>query len=249
MSKTRYTLRFYPHHDLDLVTFMTSHDFSVTSAAYSALSAFVRGELFAIDVPEIEEKPNSQGEVKRKRVYRKSLVLDTEKDAAVIALLDSINEGYRNCFIKHLLRLYLCYPFSPAFLNENAPVNVPEMFAVFRKDRRVVKAGKRRRTATAGKKAEGPETPGSADIQKPEAKEKSAEGTEQKPDMTKVPYEAEKAAVQEQPESDKAISGRDTESAETEEEKEEKKEKEEDQNDAEDDVFGLFESINSGFMR
>lgn len=110
-KKARYTVRLYRLHDLDLITFSATHEFNIMRAIYSSLSAFAKDEVFVIDIP--PRRDNKLQEFKR--VYIKSLVLDTEKDKEAIRLLSMIAPGYRNSFLKHLLRIYLCNPLSEEF--------------------------------------------------------------------------------------------------------------------------------------
>ena len=149
MGKIRYTIRLYPQHDLDLVTLMRTRSFNVPTIAYTALSAFAEGRLFVIEAPPVSEMPD----IPNRRVYRKNLILDEEKDAKAIELLESISEGYRNCFIKHLMRLYLCRPFSPEFRAEGSSVDVDSMLDIFRQNRKTVVLGGRRPVRPAGKNA------------------------------------------------------------------------------------------------
>lgn len=110
-KKARYTVRLYRLHDLDLITFSATHEFNIMRAIYSALTAFSKGEVFVIDIPPRREHQLPD----LKRVYIKALTLDSEKDAAAIQILEDIAPGYRNSFLKHLLRLYLCHPLSEEY--------------------------------------------------------------------------------------------------------------------------------------
>lgn len=138
MAKVRYTMRFYRVHDLDIVTFIETHEFNISHAMYSALSAFSNGEAFVIKIP-----PRRRADLPQlRRVYSRALILDTEKDAKAISILSLIKPGYRNSFLKNLLRQYLCFPLSEEFLDDQESVSYfDDLFSVFRKDRKVAEAG------------------------------------------------------------------------------------------------------------
>ena len=150
MKKIRYTVRLYKIHDLDLITFLETHEFNFIRALYSALTAFCNGELFIIEVP-----PAKTQFVKIKRSYTKVLTLDTEKDATAIAILDKLAPGYRNNFLKNILRQYLCFPLSEEFLRNPDDMDMfLEMFQIFRQGKRVARAGKTKKQVTIKKKTE-----------------------------------------------------------------------------------------------
>ena len=138
MAKVRYTMRFYRVHDLDIVTFIETHEFNISHAMYSALSAFSRGEVFVIRIP-----PRRKADLPQlRRVYSRALILDTEKDAKAISILSLIKPGYRNSFLKNLLRQYLCFPLSEEFLDDQDTVSYfDELFSVFRENKRTADAG------------------------------------------------------------------------------------------------------------
>ena len=160
MAKIRYTIRLYRLHDLDLITFVETHEFNIISAIYSSLTAFAKNELFVIEIP-----PRRQVQLpKLRRVYTKALVLDTEVDQEAIELLNKVGQGYRNNFLKNLLRLYLCNPLSEEFFknikrgkNDEVIYETPqseidertelfnEKFKIFKSGRKIVKAGRLRK--------------------------------------------------------------------------------------------------------
>lgn len=139
MSKIRYTIRLYRLHDLDLITFIMTHEFDIMHAIYSSVTAFAKGEAFLISIPPITTSEMPQ----LRRVYTKTLILDTEKDSSTISMLDRISPGKRNNFFKNLLRLYLMYPFSECFFNSSEDLQYfEEKLKVFRTGQREVRAGK-----------------------------------------------------------------------------------------------------------
>ena len=139
MSKIRYTIRLYRLHDLDLITFIMTHEFDIMHAIYSSVTAFAKGEVFLISIPSITTSEMTQ----LRRVYTKTLILDSEKDALTISMLDRVSPGKRNNFFKNLLRLYLMYPFSECFFNSPEDLQCfEEKLKVFRTGQREVRAGK-----------------------------------------------------------------------------------------------------------
>ena len=108
MGKVKKLIRLYRAHDLDLITFIESHEFDFLKAVYCALNAFANDELFVIYIP-----PRRETEIKlNTRHYRKTLTLDEEKDKKAIEILNKISDGHINNFLKNLVRQYLCVPMS-----------------------------------------------------------------------------------------------------------------------------------------
>ena len=136
MSKKKYTIRLYLKHDLDLISFCELHMVNLTKAVYCVLSAFAKGETFVITMP-----PKRQASLEKKRIYYKKIVLDTETDQNAIQLLESIVPGYRNCFIKNLLRQYLCMPITEEFAkDQNAYEELTRMCVSLQSGRKLADA-------------------------------------------------------------------------------------------------------------
>lgn len=108
--KKKILLRFYNPHDIDLISLMIRHQMDIIKAVYCAVTSFANKESFVIRIPPLREC-----NLESKRVYSKHLILDLEKDQKVIQLLDRIKPGYRNNFLKNILRLYLFYPATETF--------------------------------------------------------------------------------------------------------------------------------------
>ena len=138
MGKYRQTIRLYRAHDLDLITFMETHEFNITRAIYCALTAFSKNDYFVIDIP-----PKREMELNiNKKVYAKQLSLDTEKDSTAIEILLKIKRGGRNNFLKNLLRSYLCNPIAESYLeNEEDIKDFIKKFEVMKQSRRHASAG------------------------------------------------------------------------------------------------------------
>lgn len=143
MAKIRYTVRFYYNHDIDLITFIMAHEFDVMRAIYSAVTAFAKGEAFIIQIP---PSTGAMDPIKR-RIYTKALVLDQTKDIEAIKMIEMIKPGRRNNFFKNILRIYLLYPFSEEFFIDPDDTSWFEnKLEAFRTGRKIVKAGKTRKT-------------------------------------------------------------------------------------------------------
>lgn len=137
MAKVKYTMRFYRAHDLDLITFIETRQFNIMHAVYSALTAFANGEAFVIEIP---PERNVAGEYQR--IYSRILVLDSEKDSKAIKLMSTVAPGYRNSFLKNLVRLYLCCPFSEDYFASAEDSDYAfSLTSIFRENRRVAQAG------------------------------------------------------------------------------------------------------------
>lgn len=132
MGKKVYMLRLYRLHDMDLLSFCATYQFNFVKGLYFVLTAFSKGEVFTIKIPEKRDITIP----KYQRKYAKRLTLDEDIDKDAIELLERIAPGYRNSFMKNLMRLYLCYPLSHEFLiNESDNDYFTNKFSIFRKGR------------------------------------------------------------------------------------------------------------------
>lgn len=135
-----YTISMYKVHDLDLITYMMSYEFNIAHAAYCALKAFAKHDLFIIKTPPRAPVTIQMDDIKH--VYRKTMTLYEDRDPEVIELLDMIKNGYKNNFIKNILRQYLCIPLTPSFLRNPQDMDVfSEYFHIFREGKREAAAG------------------------------------------------------------------------------------------------------------
>ena len=167
----KYTVRFYRVHDLDLVTYIESHQFNLMHAMYSALTALSKGESFIIQFPPLRETSELNSELKMPRVYTRTLTLDDETDAELIKMIGKITPGYRNSFFKSVLRLYLCYPVPEKFmLNASDSEYFQTKFMNLRAGKRIVQAGKMKARRSAANKS----------IQKSSVEENSVSGNQKK---------------------------------------------------------------------
>lgn len=110
--KKRYKVRFYKAHDLDLITYMASHSINLKVTLYYVLRAYCNGTVIGIRIPEqIGPRPSEYN-----MIYCTYLYLDPEKDKKMIEFIEGIKPGFRNNFMKNLLRQYLCTPLVRDFL-------------------------------------------------------------------------------------------------------------------------------------
>ena len=138
-NKVFVPIRLYRMHDLDLITFIKAHQLDLQQAMYCAVKAFCNDDHFVITIPPLRE---DWEKTEFKKMYRRNLYLDAEKDQDIIEMLRKIEDGYRNNFLKNLLRLYLCNPMSEFFLKHVEDSQYfYEKFNVFRKGRREADAG------------------------------------------------------------------------------------------------------------
>lgn len=136
MAKKTFRIKLYYPHDLDLISLMLTHEMNFTKAVYCALTAFCKGEVFALKIP-----PLRNVELPKKRQYIKDLNLYTEKDLDAIELLMKITPGYRNNFLKNLLRLYIMHPATETFLQYQEEMALfDEYFSIFRNGKKVADA-------------------------------------------------------------------------------------------------------------
>ena len=130
------TIKIHSPHDLDLCSFIETHEFDITKAIYCSLSALSKGEAFVTMLPPLRPEKKL-----RKKTIIKQLILDEKKDKAIIELLEKIAPGYRNSFIKNVLRLYLAAPFTEEFfLNPDDYSEMMDKLQGIRQGRRITKA-------------------------------------------------------------------------------------------------------------
>lgn len=109
MAKT-YEVKIYSIHDCDLYSIHMLYEFNFSKAIYCALNAFLKKQTVVIKMPPKRKRP-----IERRRFCATKLILDEEKNAKLIQLLEGIQTGYRNNFIKNILRMYLQMPCTEAF--------------------------------------------------------------------------------------------------------------------------------------
>lgn len=135
MKYTRYHIRLYYYHDLDIISYMINYNFDVIAAMYCTLNAFVNDELFVIETPKkLREEP-----LEKRRVYNRYLNLDPIKDKKAIDFLNKLVKGKQNLFLKNLLRQYLCSPATIMYLKDPQDnIFLQKKFQLFDANKRIV---------------------------------------------------------------------------------------------------------------
>lgn len=110
-------MRFYRMHDMDLLS-LEQRGISLTQAVYKALDAFIKGESLKFELP-----PKDESKTFNKKRYYKILILDKTVDEDKIKFLEGFGKGGRNNFLKNLLRMYICRPYSEEFVKEDEFIN------------------------------------------------------------------------------------------------------------------------------
>lgn len=147
-------IRLYRAHDLDLISLMEEYEFNFTKALYCAITAFVNGETFVVKDLELRYTPKSY---KKKSILR-VLTLNEEKDKKAILFLEGIEKGYRNSFLKNLLRLYLCRPIASAYFGSDKDAMEAEaMCEIFKEHRKVARAANFSKTTGRSSKGRRPD--------------------------------------------------------------------------------------------
>lgn len=117
----RYTVRLYRVHDYDLISLMLMHNFDIRKAIYISLKNFCKSKRVVFRIPpQIYQKPEDLN-----WAYTLTVYIDPEKDEDIVHLMNMIQSGCRNSFLKGLLRLYICDPAPDIFME--SPSDAREM--------------------------------------------------------------------------------------------------------------------------
>ena len=95
-------VKLYYYHDLDLISIYRQGALWFQKATVLALKAFCEQKYIRLKSSEPCRK------LALRRTYRYRIYLTEAKDAEVISLLNRIQPGHRNSFIKTVLRQYFC---------------------------------------------------------------------------------------------------------------------------------------------
>ena len=149
MGKRRFTYRLYKSHDRDILS-LPERGLSINKVLYNCLKAFCNKNYFVIALPEV--KPEEKG---RGRQTQYKLMLDEEKDADIIEMIERVNPGARNNFYKQLIRMYVCYPVDHRFFNSEEDKEwFDERMQIFREGKKCVEAGRKRKKKKSSPKKE-----------------------------------------------------------------------------------------------
>ena len=107
-------VKLYFYHDLALVSLYRARKLCFSRATKLALKAFAEGRRISI-CPDLDTQAGPMVPVRR--TYHFAVVLDEKEDEAVINYLGRIAPGYRNSFVKTLLR-YCIFEFPEEYFQE-----------------------------------------------------------------------------------------------------------------------------------
>ncbi len=117
-------IRLYKAHDPDLYSMYGDRKLDFSHEVKSCLWAFARGTGYVINNDAELSMPPWLVE---RRYIEVTIMLDTKDDAELITLIgDRVAYGYRNAFVKCVVRQYMRFPVGRFFLRGNAPMPEPE---------------------------------------------------------------------------------------------------------------------------
>lgn len=135
-----YDVKIYSAHDCDLYSLHLLYKFNFSKAIYCSLNAFLKKQAVVIKLP-----PKRKHSIKKRRICATKLILDEVKNAEMIAFLDGISPGYRNNFLKNILRVYLSVPCTEEFFS------TPELYAKAEKLLKPIREGRKQINAAEKK--------------------------------------------------------------------------------------------------
>ena len=110
-------VKLYYYHDIDLISLYRSECVNFPDATKKALKAYAEGKAYKIKVGEKKEKRTHEI---YKKCFHYYITLYEGKDDEIIDLLKNVSFGYRNNFIKTILRHYIgCELTAEYLVNED----------------------------------------------------------------------------------------------------------------------------------
>ena len=102
-------VKLYSYHDMDLVSLYKTGRVSFPETTRQILNSYANKEAYKVRLLEVDEKRLTRyPSDSYRKYYHYHVVLDEKDDADAVGLLIRISPGYRNNFIKAILRQYLC---------------------------------------------------------------------------------------------------------------------------------------------
>lgn len=102
-------VKLYSYHDMDLVGLYKTGKVSFPETTRQVLNSYARGEVYKVKLLHTNDKRLAKyPKTSFRKYYHYHVVLDGKEDSDAISLLHKITPGYRNNFIKVVLRQYLC---------------------------------------------------------------------------------------------------------------------------------------------
>lgn len=134
MFELKIRIRLYHYHDLDLVSLYREGRLSIPKAVKYSLNAFAEKRYVRL------ETNNKKCEKVARPVYTFNIILNEKKDKKAIELLDKIDKGFRNNFMKQLLRVYLGFALPECYTTAGNIVYFSEREKEIFKERKTVPA-------------------------------------------------------------------------------------------------------------
>ena len=197
-------VKLYYYHDIDLVSIYRSADISFPDATKKALKAYAEGKAFKIKVGEKKEKRTHEI---YKKCFHYYIALNEEKDKEIIELLNNITFGYRNNFIKTVLRHYLGCELSAEYLTNNDQAFLDRRAEILAAGKETVEVKHAKRESEKAKEEESTLIQGAKEAAKEDEKtgqkEERKEGREEQKNERKVEPEERKNERKEREEEQK----------------------------------------------
>lgn len=141
-------VKLYSYHDMDLVSLYKTGRVSFPETTRQILNSYANKEAYKVRLFEVDEKRLTRyPSDSYRKYYHYHVVLDEKDDADAVGLLKRITPGYRNNFIKAILRQYLCGAFISDYSIDGDSRFFDEMSRRFQGDReeRDIKLEKKKR--------------------------------------------------------------------------------------------------------
>lgn len=137
----RVEVKLYSYHDIDLVSLYKTGQVLFPETTKQVLNSYARKEVYRIQLLEPNQhKISKYPSENYRKFYHYHILLNEKSDADAIKLLKSITPGFRNNFIKAILRQYLCGAFGPEYsVNGDTELfnTMSAMFQGARKEERI----------------------------------------------------------------------------------------------------------------
>lgn len=141
-------VKLYSYHDIDLVSLYKTGRVMFPETTRKVLNSYARKEAYRVQLMEPNQKKISKyPENNYRKYYHYHIILNEKYDADAIHLLKCITPGFRNNFIKAVLRQYLCGVFVPEYnINGDTELfdTMSRMFQGKRKEEAIKKTVKRK---------------------------------------------------------------------------------------------------------
>ena len=112
----RIEIKLYSYHDLDLVSLYKTGRIAFPETTRQVLNSYARKEVYKVrPLPLNENRAAKYPQKMYRKFYHYHVDLESKEDADAIRLMRTITDGYRNNFIKSVLRQYLCGIFTEEY--------------------------------------------------------------------------------------------------------------------------------------